>query len=271
MKALSVNDWNSRTIAEMNICFTQVDMKELFSDVQVFEEIPICKTLMNEWTPLHDSKLDFIIKNSSAETQFFWKNLYGVSKEPFSDISVFNLIQELMKLIFGQDSRVVVTNPTWELTYSNSDFFVVPNLVVKDWNQDLVSIILVQSTNEKEPFAQVIGAAFAYFQELQTKRRLNSSPLLAEIPLLLGVCDGLSFSFLRITITNEDLLSIQSGTPLKRKLDVKICCEDSNLFSGFKLNSTFDDFKNVMTGLCCWLSVYLNPQKPKLLEKTPLS
>jgi hypothetical protein len=86
-------------------------------------------------------------------------------------------------------------------------------------DQERDVVVLLQEDKSRDniedfPFAQAIAGAVSYFQSKQLFRKSEfGAPRLAKLPILLGICRGLEFSFVRVTITAEVVSCIEKGVP----------------------------------------------------------
>jgi len=255
--------WTDATL--LNLGFKISNTKYLN---QLFHDIPNPPALSNlqlsllaEWDSVSSSWGSDSIKTTSGETRKFWKTLIDVRNRPGQEALVNDFVVELFRLVFeqcnsnnNQRQRVVHSHPQWKLYMANAFHQTIPDIVVEDEERDVV--ILLQEDKSRDnntdfPYAQAVAGAVAYYQNLQQRRLLELDRPLAEFPILLAVCHGLRFSFLRLTLNIEMLNCVGKGVRCVNGVTINRCWNTSSR-QGFSFDNK-EEFTQIMQGLAyCW-------------------
>jgi hypothetical protein len=196
-------------------------LAKFFSEIQ--QQPPLSEiqnTLVKEWNSILLDPENRNFHATSLTTRKFWHALVNAQGAGKPEARVHDFVVELFRLVFEQfnvRTRFVQSQPQYHLRHAAATYFTQADLVVVDSERDLVVLLQQDKFHgnvQDYPFAQAVAGAVAYFQTIQYQRRLNGDRPLAKLPILLGVCHGLEFSFMRLTMTPKMLLCVENDTAL---------------------------------------------------------
>jgi len=195
----------------------------------------------------------------------FWGLLRDVIRDPYEESKVDDFMVHLFSLAGIEMPPDILLHTRHELTLTmgKKRRMAKPDIYVVDVSSNH-TILLVHEDKAKEnpaedKFPQVVAQSIAAFQNEQSARAKNHQPKLTHFPILLGVCHGTKFTFLRAIIPRAIANAVRDGTKLTNNEDPKVLLDIYRL-QAFSFKKK-DDLNKILACLSCWKHVIHNYKK----------
>jgi len=258
------SQWTTeKELDHFNVVFQLSSYESMFSETERNSELsPISRLLLDSHQTFISDSLHNIMKKLPPETQSFWVLLDHITKCSYESVDDFVSKAFWMLLVEDPSRFVVNSRPEWPLHVSGMKHKAVPDLYVRDFERNETVLIVQEDKSEEnrhdDPFAQVLAEAIASFQLEQSKRKSSDQPQLASYRLLLGVCHGSIFYFLRVHMP----ASLPEAVRLGQKHQTKLVVQRS---APLNLHNK-KEFELFISGIRCWKFIIENPQPDDLVR-----